>query len=74
MAKKLTLEMKKQISREVVAETKRCLSIINKIYYYLEKNSEPDINKALDSAIKEIIKECPYINVHPELKKLIPKS
>jgi hypothetical protein len=80
MPKKLTLEMKKQISKEVTAETKRCLGIIRQV---LERNKQGkdgdatflDLQSDLKyTAIKQIIDGCPYLEFNPGLKKLIPRN
>ena len=62
MAKKLTLEMKKQIGKEIAAETKRCALIIK------------EWSKHPNEAIKRIVEGCPYINFYPYLHKLVTKK
>lgn len=68
MPKKLTLEMKKQISEEVAAETRRCLNIVR-------EEQRKGLGAMSPSAIlTRIIEGCPYIEFHPELKELIPRG
>ena len=77
MRKKLTLNEKKLINEHVTGETKRCLAILNrmenKIHEGFMANNDPDTQALLYDAIREIIKESPYIEFHPELYKRIPK-
>lgn len=78
MPKKLTLEMKKQISREVLAETKRCIAIVNKLSrdtgWIAKAGGTPVVNTHIQQAVKDIVNGCPYLEFNPGLKKLIPKG
>jgi hypothetical protein len=72
VAKKLTLEMKRQISREVVAETKRCFTMFHQLGTNLALNTTEQA--LVQQLCKKMIEGCPYLDVHPELRKLVPKG
>lgn len=62
MAKKLTLAEKKMISEAVVGETKRCIAVLAKM-----RDVKPDL---VNTAIRQIVETCPYLDFYPELKKI----
>lgn len=69
MSKKLTLEQKRLINKEVTNEMKRCLAIVSK-----EINTESEkAYTVIQRMMKDIIQGSPFIKFYPELLKRIPK-
>lgn len=69
MARRETLELKRQASEAVANETRRCLHVLNAARISLRRLTKDDDPAAtvLALAATEIAKGCPYIEFYPEL-------
>lgn len=63
-----TLREKIQLNEAITGETKRCLAILKRTIGEISS-----LKLVYKEIIEQIIKEQPYIDFHPELKKRIPK-